>query len=222
MPPTDQAAESAAKEAEQKAKEEAEKKQELEGSDVDNAAIKKHPVFVKVTEELAALRREREERLAAETKAQEERAKAERQKAIEDAEKAKDFEKAQALREAEHEAEKADYEEKLRNTQLKFELSLKGFSERGIKLLSTEYTEDKGPIEDYAKACLENEDNKVFLKTAPSREIPEAPLKVSVSGDPGMSIEKCKAYEKSADPEKRKQAREFLKAYRLEHGKYPY
>lgn len=56
----------------------------------------------------------------------------------------------------------------------------------------------------------------------PAQPTPQPNPGVPSSGNAPVNWEEVKAWEKAQDRDKRKQARELLKAYREENGKYPY
>ncbi len=215
---SNEANEAAAKEAEKNAQTDTD-----QSSGLSNADWKSNPNTINLTAQVKALREEKEARAAADLQAESEAEKVAFEKAIKDAEEAKDWEKAQALQKVKTEEKDAATAREIQDLKLKLELSKLGFVQRGVDLLSSEYDPENGTIAEYAKTCAEDDGNKLFLTGAEKSTYRANETTKTVSdGGTGMTNEQARAFELSDDPEKKKLARDYNEAYYREHGAFPY
>jgi hypothetical protein len=159
---------------------------------------------------------------AAEAERKDADAKAKREAEVEKAKSEERYEDALALQKTEFEAQIATQNAQLQEAQLKSELASKGFSERGIALISSEYNaEAHGTIADYAAAAAANEGNAIFLNTAAAEGKPAPPTKVPTGGTPtSMTGAQLEALENSSKPEERMQAITYKEAWYEKHGSF--
>ena len=191
-----------------------------ESSDLSNADLKKDPTVKRVTAELKEMRDWKTNKEAEEAKAKADKEKADQDAAIKAAEEAKDFEKAEALRK-QNEKDAAAAKE-IQNLKLKLALSNKGFIPRGVDLLSGEYTEAKGTIEEYAEAVLKDEANKLFLTGDNERKKKNPPGKTTTNDLSGqLTNEEIRALKRSDKIEDRRKGQKYLEDYWDEHGSLP-
>ena len=185
---------------------------------ISNAEIKAHPLFSKLTSELAELRRADAERKAAEEQAKKE---AELKKAEAEGR----YQDALKQRESELEALRAAHSKELLDRDLTTEMLKAGFgNEIFLRGAVSAYDADKWTVSEYVASLAGDDANKAFLASsggAGRASLPE-PGKPPVNGSKQhISAEQLKAMEASSSLEERQKAREDLRAYRLEHGKYP-
>lgn len=189
-----------------------------QADDLRNADIKSHPLFVKMTKQLSALQQAEAERQAAADKAK-------REAKIAEAQAKGEFEKALQLKDEEYTRELSVLKAQVLKKDLTTELLGVGFTARAAKFLATEYDAEKHESpEAFARACVEDEGNAQFL-SAPASDPrkPSPPNASPVSGTTGkINWEEVRAWETGDDPEKKKKARELLRKFREETGRYPY
>lgn len=190
-------------------------------AELPNAAVKSHPLFQKLAQETAALRKAEADRQAADEAA---RAEAER-KALEER---GNYDEAIQQRDAEIARIKAEHAAEVQSLRLSSELARAGFdNDTFIKGAIVGYdAETHGEISEYVQTLAADENNAPFLATigtGPTNEpTPRAPGKPPVNGGDKTDWNAVAAMEKSDDPQKRREARELLRRYRETHGKYPY
>ncbi len=185
--------------------------------EISNADVKGHELFQKITAELGALRNEKAERAAADEKATKD---AELKKAAEEGR----FEDALKQRDTELEKLKADYARDILNRDLQNEMLKAGF-QNGMFISGAVagYNTEMGSIVEYVDGLAKDEVNKAFLGHADTgRNPPPPPGKPAVNGGKVPNWDEVKSWETGTDPEKKKQARELISAYRKEHDEYPY
>lgn len=181
-----------------------------------NADVKNHPLFKKLTGQLAELQKadfdRKEAQKAAEKNALLEKAKAEER-----------YEDALKLQQEEHAAALAAYEAKITQAELRASLVASGAKATDglLKVVAAEYDAEKhGTVDEYVDSLKASEDYAVFFKTSDRVPVPP-PGKLPTTGI-GVTLNKetIRAYESSDDPEKRKQARAYKREYYDKHGSF--
>jgi len=181
--------------------------------------LREHPAFLAVKEQAV---KERQAREALEARLAEiEASETQRKKAAEQAElEAKgNYEEALNRLRAESEAKEREWKMQLTEQQIRAEMArVGGVDELLIRGAVAGYTE--GDVAEYV-AALREKNPRLFAEQGITRA--SSPAQGSSSGAKTMpSIDEVKAWEASDDKDKRARAREFLAAYRREHGAYPY
>ena len=175
-----------------------------------NTQAKELPWVKEMASELTTLRAERAERQRVEDEA--------KQKKLEEEGKFKE-----ALQVEKDRASKA--EQNALSANIKAALHAKGakVTDGLVKVAVAEYDSEKHESFDlFADSILKDENYAGFLPTAQEEPgKPKPPVKAS-TGDNSVPIEQVKTWEKSTNRDDRQKARDFLRTYRLEHGKYPY
>jgi hypothetical protein len=149
--------------------------------------------------------------------------KAEEDAAIAKATAEQDWKKASELKDEQYQKE-IDKLKRLNTTsELKAKLASKDFSERGIDLLATEYNaETHGEITDYVKAVVENEENKVLLKSSAARTALDPMGKLPASATSSvLNNEQIKALVNGDKREDRAKGLKYLEDYYDKHGGLP-
>ncbi len=182
---------------------------------LSNAEAKQLPWVQEQFAELKALRAEKAERETAAAKASQEAE-------LEKLQKEQRFDDALKLQKQQADTEKLQAEQQMLKMELKYSLATAGFTERGIDLLTNEYTPEAGNIVEYVQTAKDNERNKILLSETGFKNKPASPDPVSMTGSAGaMTPEQAKAMERSDNPEDQKRAREYMEAYYKQHRKFP-
>ena len=186
--------------------------------DLSNADVKSNPLFLKVTKELAELRRAEEERAAAQDREQ-------RDAALKLAQEEKRYEDALKLHREDADRELSELRNKALFAEIKATLLSKGAkaSDGFYKVAMAEYDPEKhtslDALADYLKT------SEMYSQFFVSNQ--RAPL-VPPSGQPVSSAmnanwDEVKTWETSNDKTLRAKARTLLREYREQNGgKYPY
>lgn len=169
---------------------------------LSNSDVKKHPLFLKVTEQLAALTAAEEKRKQDEAAAKTE---AERKKLEGKAQ----YEEALANQEKEFKAKLAELEKGILEKDLTNELLRAGFKNSVFNDGAIHgYTAEKGTVSEYVKALSEAEENKIFLDTGKGAGPKRKDVGTPTSNTKQMTPAELTAALKDPDPKVRAQARQ--------------
>ena len=183
-------------------------------NELTNNDVKNHPLFKKLTSQLAELQNAQNEKLEAEKKAA---AEAE----IKALEAKGEFEQALKIKTEEIERIKSEHAAQILERDLKTQLFKAGFT-NDIFVNGAVMSYDKEtPMDEYVQALTENEANKPFL-AAQTREPLKPPGKPTVGGGASpLTASQVKELQASDSQEDRQKARNYLHNYFIEHGKMP-
>ena len=183
---------------------------------LSNADVKSHPVFQKVASELAEYRQREADKKAADEKA---KIDAERQKLEAEGK----YEDAIKMRDKQIEELQASHKKELLQRDLKAELYKSFDNEIFVNGAIGGYQGDSDGVADYVNGLLENEQNKVFMRSQqgqPRETLPEP--QGSGSGGSQMSVDDAKRLSKETnDPKVKQQAWKVLEDYYDKHGRMP-
>jgi hypothetical protein len=180
-----------------------------------NAAFKNTPAYKAMAQQIAEMKQAQQAKEKAEADAK----LAAEQKALESQGK---YEEALALSKSELEKTKAQYEAQIRERDIQAEFLRAGVSNQlVIKGAIAGYKD--GDIGEYVRGLIE--ENKDFLAPKAEDQRLKAPGLVTTSSSGGkVSIKNAaeyQAYKNHENPEIRKQAREYARAYVNKHGVMP-
>ncbi len=185
------------------------------GSTISNADVKAHPLFKKLTDDLAERNKADADRKAADEAAQ---ADAE-QKRLKDEGK---FEEAIKLEKDGREADARAHALELQVRDLELAITKTGFTnDTFIRGAVAGFDPDKGTIEDYAKHLAENEVNKAFLGEITDPGKPTPPGKPPGGKQGALNARQIKALKNSSDPAERRRGIKILEDYFDAHGQLP-
>lgn len=177
--------------------------EETEQPTISNSDVKNHELFLKVTEELSQLRREKQEQAEAKEKA-------EREAAVKKAEEEQNWKALVEMREKELDQVKAQHNQQLLTMSLRAELARAGFNnDVFLRGAIAAYDGDADDVSDYVASLVADEGNKPFMASAQTPSAPTAPSTPTVTGGI-VNKAKVVAMEKSSDPAERAKAREYL------------
>jgi len=186
----------------------------VETTEHSNNDVKSSPLFQKLASELAEIKRADAERLQLEQAAKKEA----ETKQLEAQGK---YEEALKMREQEIENIKSQHQKEITQRDLKNELLTAGFTNQVfIKGAIAEYEE--GDISEYARQLASDESNKPFLGAI--KQVFTPPSGGNVNGVSSVTIKTADDYNRaktSADPNIRKQARDYGADYFNKHGRMP-
>lgn len=184
---------------------------------ISNADLKAHPVFQKLTSQVAAYERAEQER-------REEAAKAAQEAEIKALEDQKRYDEVIKLKDQEIQATVEKFQNELLTLNLKNELVKAGFhNDHFVKGVVSDFQGTQEEIDSYVQSVLNDEKNKPFLASSQNQQsyVPPSTPGVASMNDT-VPIETLKAWENSSDREERIKARAYLSKYRQANGKYPY
>ena len=180
-----------------------------------NSDAKKLPWVREMASELAELRREREERIAAEQQA----AKEAEVKKLEDE---KRWQEIIDMQKKELEETKTSFQKELFIRDIKASLLSAGFgNDYFINGAINNYSPDMGSIEEYVESLKNDESNQSFLAGARQDAPPITPPSVGKVTGKSFSKAQLDAMEHSDDPEQKQRWREYATEYYRKHGKFP-
>jgi hypothetical protein len=189
---------------------------EEQAAEFSNSDVKNHPLFQKLTGELAALQRADFERKEA-------AAQAEKQALLEKAKSEERYEDALRIQQETAAAEVEALKQTALAAEMKAALLAQGAkaSQGFFKVAMAEYNaETHGDVETYAESLKANEEYSVFFADQ-SRQALAAPGKLSAPGNSAvLTREQLRALEQSDEPEKRLQAINYKQAYFERHGSF--
>jgi hypothetical protein len=176
---------------------------------VTNSEVKNHPLFAKLTADLA----EKERRLQI---IEDEKKRAEQEAEIKKAESEADYKKALELRDQQLKAEKEKYEKEIQSRDIQTELIKLGFkNSKFLRGCVADY-DGKTPIGDYVKLLAE--ENKDLLDSVVRTVIP-APNTPNAQGTNNTySLDQLKEMEKSKDPKQRQIVYDYIYEFSKSHG----
>lgn len=188
---------------------------ENQESELDNAAVKKSPLFRKIAGELAERNRLDAER-EADAKAE---ADAKEQERLKEAGR---FDEAKKLYDESIAEIERKHSAKILEMDLKSKLLAADFrNKRFISGSISDYDpETCGTVEEYVKSLVDDPDNAGLLKTTTPTPL-TPPGKIVVTGNTQLTTEQIKALEKSDDPAQKKQWQSYAKTYFSKYGKMP-
>lgn len=194
--------------------EQAETPTETPAPDASNRDVKDSALFQKVTAELLELKQRDAERLEADKSA---RAKAEQDRLESEGK----YKEALELREKEFENLKAQHQKDVLQRDLKTELIRKGFNnEIFMNGAMAAFSGDADSVADYVSELAASDSNKMFLSSAPQRNILPAANGVNAS-DSVVDGSKLFELAKSKDSETKAKAQKALQDYYKTNGRFP-
>lgn len=180
-----------------------------------NADVKEHPLFKKMTAQLAQFQQAEKDRASRDAQAQKEAE-------IKALEAKGEYEAALTQQKSEMERLVAQHEREILHRDLQSELFKQGFNnDLFVKGAITGYdAETHGDINAYVEALANDEANKGFLSTGTGRQVHDAAGlgRPAASGSMPLTGKRLLEYKNSPDPEKRAQYRKVAGEYFDKHG----
>lgn len=181
----------------------------------ENSDVKNHPLFKKITAQLADYQK-------SETAAKEAKDVAEKEEILRKAAESGKFEDAEKMYKEQIERMKISHSSEIQERDLQSSLAVAGFDNKMfIRGAVAGFDSTKTSIEDYVAELKSDELNKPFLRTASIVVKPQAPGTVAVNGGK-TNWEDVKKLELSSKADDRAKARSLIADYRKETGEYPY